>query len=207
MVLTKSRRKTPTPENDFIRSIIRDFRLLLSKNRTNYAYNIIHIQKILSFFRDIFKNDSNAQVFTYFCLYGAATAWILQNELGMPETTVYRVLKLLRSKKIVVPAIRIAKTKNSKGGSRPTIWAIEGACKEISRAIKLHYRRMSPKFRLAEEVAQTILDEYIAPRKVDEISYKEIVVKVRELRIPFRTSDIADLVARYLHEKGLRVWR
>ena len=60
---------------------------------------------------------------------------------------------------------------------------------------------------MAEEVAQTILDEYITPRRVDEISYREIVIEVKELRIPFRAPDIADLAARYLHDLGIKVWR
>ena len=122
---------------------------------------------------------------------------------------VYHVLKLLlRSKKIIVPAIRVSKIKSSKGGPRPTVWAIQGASKEeISTAVRLHYKMMSPKYRVAEEVAQTILDEYITSRNVWEISYREIVIVVKELKIPFRVPDVADLAASYLHEKGVKVWR
>ncbi len=60
---------------------------------------------------------------------------------------------------------------------------------------------------MAEEVAQTILEEYITKRNVDEINYREIVIHVKELRVPFRTPDIADLAATYLNEKGVKVWR
>jgi len=60
---------------------------------------------------------------------------------------------------------------------------------------------------VAEGVAQTILEEYVTKRNVDEISYKEIIIQVKELRIPFRTPDIADLAATYLNEKGVKVWR
>jgi hypothetical protein len=66
---------------------------------------------------------------------------------------------------------------------------------------------LSPKFLVAEKAAQTILDEYITKRNVDEISYREIIIQVKELRIPFRTPDIADLAATYLNEKGIKVWR
>ena len=201
-------RKHPRVESDSISSFVHDFRLILSKNITNYNRNITYIHKLLSFCENVFSNSSNAQVFAYLCLHGASTAWVLQNDLDMPEATVYRVLKLLRSKKVVVPAIRVSKIKKSKGGPRSTVWALEGASKEeISNAIRLHYRMLSPKYRVAEEVAQTILDEYIAPREVFEISYREIVIKVKELRIPFSTSDIANLAAQYLHEQGVKVWR
>ncbi len=37
-----------------------------------------------------------------------------------------------------------------------------GSCsdEEVARAVTLHYRTLSPKYRAAEKVAQTILDEY-----------------------------------------------
>jgi hypothetical protein len=90
--------------------------------------------------------------------------------------------------------------------TRLTAWAIQGAmAEEVSWALQLHYRMLSPKFRVAEEVAQTILDEYLKRR--DEISYREIVVKVRKLRIPFRAPDIADLAASYLNDLEIKVWR
>ncbi len=74
---------------------------------------------------------------------------------------------------------------------------------EVARAVTLHYRTLSPKYRAAEKVAQTILDEYGG--KATEINYKDIVLRVREMKIPFRGPDIADLAAQYLHEKGIKV--
>lgn len=88
------------------------------------------------------------------------------------------------------------------------MWSIEGAgTDEISEALKLHTRALSPKYRVAEEAAQTILDNYMSKKASVEISYKEIVVQVRLMRMPFNTSDIADLAAQYLHERGIKVWR
>ena len=75
----------------------------------------------------------------------------------------------------------------------------------VSWALQIHYRMLSPKFRVAEEVAQTILDEYITPHRVGKISYREIVIKVRELRIPFRAPDIAELAASYLNDLGIKI--
>jgi len=187
---------------------IRRFKLLFSKNRTNRADNLRDAREILSIGETIFKNRSNAEVFYYFSYFGAATAWVLQNELSMPEATVYRVLKLFRVKGYIHPAIKLSKIKNSKGGPRPIVWALNGASKdEISRAILLHHRILSPKYRVAEEVAQTILEDYMKKRKVEEVSYREILIVVREMRIPFKTPDIADLAAQYLHERGIKVWR
>jgi len=183
-------------------------RLLLLNEKNNLATTLKNIQQLLKFSDKIFSSSAVAETFLYFCLNGASTAWILQNELNMPEATSYRALKRLRSLNIIVPALKVSKIKNSKGGPRPTIWALEGASTdEVAGALRLHYQMLSPKYRVAEDVAQTILDEYIKRRKIKEISYKEIVVKVKELRIPFRAPDIADLAATYLHDKGIKVWR
>ena len=66
---------------------------------------------------------------------------------------------------------------------------------------------LSPKYRIAERIAQTILDEYMKKKKIDTISYKEILIHIKELKMPFRSPDIADLAATYLHDKGIKVWR
>lgn len=183
-------------------------KLLLLNEENNIAATIKNIQELLSFSEKIFSSPAIAEAFLFFCLRGASTAWVLQNELKMPEATAYRALKRLRSLSIVTPALKVSKIRNSKGGPRPIVWALEGASSdEIARALRNHYKMLSPKFRVAEKVAQTIIDEYITKRNVFEISYREVVVKVKEMRIPFKTSDIATLAATYLHEMGVKVWR
>jgi predicted transcriptional regulator len=195
-------------ESNFSRYVEVYRKLLLLNEENNLATTLKNIQELLSFSEKIFSSPAVAEAFLYFCLHGAATAWVLQNELNQPEATTYRALKRMRSLGIVVPALKISKVKSSKGGPRPTVWSLERASTdEISKALKLHYQMLSPKFRVAEDVAQTILDEYIDKRKVLEITYKEIVIQVKELKIPFRTPDIADLAANYLNEKGIKVWR
>jgi predicted transcriptional regulator len=195
-------------ENNFSRYIEVYRKLLLLNEENNLASTLKNIQELLSFSEKIFSSSAVAESFTYFCLHGASTAWVLQNELNHPEATVYRSLKRLRSLGIIIPALKVSKIKKSKGGPRPTVWALEGAkTEEVATAMRLHYKMLSPKFRVAEKVAQTILEEYINKRNVSEISYKEIIVQVKELTIPFRTPDIAELAASYLHEKGIKVWK
>ncbi len=182
--------------------------LLLLNENNNLATTLKNIQELLTFTEKVFSSPAVAEVFLYFCLHGASTAWVLQNELSLPEATAYRALKRLRSIGIVVPALKVSKVKSSKGGPRPTVWALEGSSnEEIAKVLRLHFQLLSPKFQVAETVAQTILDEYITKRKVDEISYREIVIQVKAQRVPFRTPDIADLAATYLNERGIKVWR
>jgi len=195
-------------ESNFSKYIDLYRKLLLLNEKNNLSVALKNIQELLSFSEKIFSSASAAEVFLYFCLHGAATGWVLQSELNMPEATVYRVIKRLRALGIIDPAIKVSKVKNSKGGPRPTVWALpEAPTEEISCALRLHFRTLSPKYRVAEEVAQTILDEYMSRRKVQEISYREILTHVREMHIPFKTPDIADLAADYLLENGMKVWR
>lgn len=80
------------------------------------------------------------KTFLYFCRHGASTAWILQNELDIPESTVYRALDKLRSLGIVIPAIKISRRRNSKGGPRTTVWALESSSTdETLSALRLHH--------------------------------------------------------------------
>ena len=199
---------SPRDESNF-RSYIELFRkLLLLNEENNLATTLKNIQELLSFSERVFSSSAVAEAFLYFCLHGAATAWVLQNELNIPEASIYRALKRLRSLNIVVPAIKVSKRRNSKGGPRPTVWALEdSSMDEVARALRLHYQMLSPKYRIAEEVAQTILDEYITKRNVSEVTYREIIIQVKELKMPFRAPDIAELAADYLNEKGIKVWR
>jgi predicted transcriptional regulator len=194
--------------NNFIKYIEVYRQLLLLNEKNNLATTLKNIQELLTFTEKVFSSPAVAEVFLYFCLHGAATAWVIQNELSLPEATAYRALKRLRSIGIVVPALKVSKVKSSKGGPRPTVWSLDGSSnEEIAKSLRLHYQLLSPKFQVAETVAQTILEEYINKRNVDEISYREIVVQIKALRVPFRTPDIADLAATYLNERGIKVWR
>jgi len=149
-------------------------RLLLSDERDNLKRDSRKIDRLFPLCKRIFSSDSVAKVFLYLCLHGAATAWILQVKLNLAEATAYRALKQLRTLNIIKPAVRVPKKTDSKGGPRPTVWAIEGATtEEISEALKLHIKMTSPKYRIAEEVAQTILDNYLSKRDLGQLSLQE----------------------------------
>jgi len=182
-------------------------KLLLLNERNELATTLKNIQELLNFSENIFSSSAVAETFLYFCLYGAATAWVLQTELNMPEATVYRTVKRLRALGIITPALKVSKVASSKGGPKPIVWALESSNgDEIAAALKHHYRTLSPKYRVAEEVAQTILDQY-AKRGREEIKYRDLLDQIKEMRIPFKAPDIADLAAQYLVEKGVKVWR
>jgi len=183
-------------------------KLLLLNEKNDLATTLKNIQELMSFSEKIFSSSAVSEAFLYFCLHGASTAWVLQCELNMPEATVYRALKRLRAMKVIFPALKVSKVKRSKGGPRPTVWALEKASpNDVAKALKLHYQMLSPKFRVAEAVAQTILEEFQESGAPMEIKYRDIMMKAKELKIPFKGPDIADLAAQYLHERGVKVWR
>ena len=71
--------------------------------------------------------------------------------------------------------------------------------------MQLHQRCLSPKYRIAEKLAQSILDGYIKGR--EEITYRDLLQHIRERETPFNVPDITELVAKYLGENGVKVWR
>ena len=156
----------------------------------------------------VLKTDSLREMAFYFIDHGAATAPILTHRLNLHERTVWRNLKALLQWGIIVRAATLPKRVVAKGGPRPVIYqAPDATVDQLSEAASLHLKLASPKYRVAEAIAQTILEDFILKRPTMEITYREIVYQVKKLRIPFNTPDIADLTARYLHEKGVRIWR
>jgi len=128
-------------------------------------------------------------------------------QLGLPEATAHRVLRNLRALGIVEPILKVPQRRVRRSGPMPTIWGLLGCSdEEVARAVTLHYRTLSPKYRAAEKVAQTILDEFKRDQPL-EVKYTEIMQRVRAIKIPYNGPDVADLAAQYLHEKGIKVWR
>lgn len=190
-----------------IYDIICAFKLLLRPRRNNHPDSLTYLHKLKSKCNNIFSSPSITDAFFYFCMNGAATAWTLQYMLSIHEATAYRALKSLRAAGIVEPAIKVSKIRGSRGGPRPVVWGIIGCSREeVAQAINLHLRILSPKYRIAEEIAQKLLDDYLQ-REIEEITIREILIHISEMRIPFRTLDIAQFAAQYLHDRGVKVWR
>jgi len=204
---SRSVKRAKPEETSFIKYTQIFRQLLLMNEKNDLATTLKNIQELLNFSESIFSSPAVAETFLYFCLHGAGTAWVLQTELNQPEATVYRTIKRLRAVGLITPALKVSKVQSSKGGPRPTVWSLESATSdEIAAALRHHYRTLSPKYRVAEEVAQTILDDYTKKGR-EEITYRDLLDQIREMRIPFKAPDIADLAAQYLVEKGVKVWR
>lgn len=156
----------------------------------------------------VLSNDNLRSIAFYFLDYGAASINILVHRLSMDDETVRRNLKKLLLYGFILPAFKLPKRLGAKGGPPPGLYQVPDAtADQMKEAAVLHSRLLSPKYRVAEVVAQTLLEDFILPRGSMEITYREIVLQVKRLRIPFNTPDVADLTAKYLHEQGIRIWR
>jgi len=198
--------------------LLRFVRLVLRYARTNPELLYIELDKLL------LKNATNLDihiigktletedfriVLCYFMDYGAATALILQQRLKLNESKVYRYIRKLKNLEIIEPAVRIPSQIRSTGGPRATVYRVPDAdIIQVNDAIALHRKLLSPKYRVAEELAQILLDEYLEPRGLKEITKREILVFVKERKVLFVAGDIAELMARYLQQqRGIKVWR
>jgi len=129
---------------------------LILKNATNL--DIIHLGGILAL-------EDLRSILYYFLDYGAATSLILQQKLKVDDSKVYRYITKLKNLDIIEPAARMPSEMRSKGGPRATIYKVPDAdIGQVNDAINLHRKLLSPKYSVAEELAQILLDEYIEPR-------------------------------------------
>ena len=56
-------------------------------------------------------------------------------------------------------------------------------------------------------ISQLILDEYLEPRGLSEITFRQVVAETRAQCRGFYSGDIARLVAAELVTEGIKVWR
>ena len=147
----------------------------------------------------IFRSFDRLRTAIYFARYEAATMLILRHRLSLPYTTTNRIVHEFHNVGLIKPITEF------KAGKRPVrVWAIpEARPEKVQEAILEHKRLSSPKYQLAENLVQTILTKLPRP----EITYRDIVIHIRELRIPYQSTDIADLIAWELQKRGVRVWR
>ena len=202
-------------ESNPVYYIIRQIRLLTLLESTNYdsgsqvpselfsvsESNLRNVGKILA-------SDSLRRVAWYFLDYGAATSMVLQFRVDIPEATAFRHIKTLNKMGILLPAVKSRHLVDTKGGPRPTVWMIPDAeFDQINETQKLHRRLLSPKYVAGERLGQLIMEEFIEPRKVKEITGKEVWVVALEHKIRGELSDIVNFAMNYLTEQGIKVWR
>lgn len=200
----------PKNENNPVLILLQKMKLLLYNGGNNPLQQAIQAEQLIALFGGIFSSPATGKVFMYLLINGAATAWTLQVDLRLAEATAYRALKKLRALGLIDAAIRIDRIHDVRGGPRPTVWLLEGADPTtVPLAIQKHNRALSPQYRMAQEIAQGILDMWLIPKGIKSISYKELILDVR------KTTDLqgrglvdaTNMVAQALRGMKIKVWR
>lgn len=202
-------------ESNPIYYILRKIKLIISFNSINYDSGPLGTSELFSIsesnLRDvgrILASDSLRRVAWYFLDYGAATSMILQFRVDIPVATAFRHMKKLEKLGVIIPAVKTRHSVVSKGGPRPTLWMVPDTnLDQINQAQKLHLRLLSPKYVAGERLGQLVLEEYIEPRSLKELTGKEVWAVARQHRIRGELSDIVTFAMDYIEEQGIRVWR
>ncbi len=181
--------------------------LLYNESDNSPIQRALRGEKLASFLGSIFSSKAVGEVFVYLLDRKACTAWLLQIHLNIPEATAYRALKRLRSLGVLEKVLKISKPIKTAGGPRPTLWAILGASKaDLASVIGEHNRSLSPKYRAAEQIVQTMMRDYTSIRVKQKITRKEISFVVKEFNIPYRRYDVQLFVEQIFKDKGIKVW-
>jgi len=97
----------------------------LSSNESRKSFReLLEAQRLLSRCKNIFSSDQVSRAFLYLSLNRAATSWILQVQLSMPEATSYRVLKTLRGLGVVEPVLKLPRVRVCRRGRLPRVWGL-----------------------------------------------------------------------------------
>ena len=197
----------PSNESNLDIDIITKIKLLLSYKSNNPVEHWRHVGKMLSILESVFSSPATGSVLTYFCQHGAASAWVLQVHLEMPEGTVYRALKRLRALGLIEAYTRLSKKRGSSGGPRTKMYALKGAdAMDVAQAIRKHYRSESPVYRHAEKLIQSPL---IVSRMdlLNEVKRTDLVAVAKEQLPGSMRVDAVHIAMEILTEQGISVIR
>ena len=151
----------------------------------------------------ILANDQLRTILGYFCDYGAASNLILENRTGLPEGSVRRSTKQLKTWLIIFPSINAPV--NKKGGPHAKINQVnDSTAEQILDAVKLHFKLKNPKYAVGSQLAQAMIDDY--PMDGKAVHFRDIMTFVKT-KTRFRPVDVANFTAEELHGRGIKVWR
>lgn len=192
-------------------NIVTAFQLVLSSIESNSKSVLGDEYKLLSLLESIFGTKQLGSTFFYFIKKGAATAWTLQVQLSLPESTTYRLTKRLKSLGLIEEVKKITRFRSiiqPRGGPRPIVYAMPNCSHaKIADAILLHHRSLNPKWRFAEELVPTIISDYMEPRGLKTLERKWLLQWVKETSPPYNVGDIVDLAIPIFKMRGVTVSR
>ena len=160
------------------------------------------LRGFFSFVEKICVSGVRREVFVRLLVVRASCALMLQRDLELPMASVYRELNGLVGQGLVEKVMP-----RRDGVGRPyTIYAVRGYLPEdVVEALHRAAAGRSPVYSQVRNVTQLILEDYLEPRGLSEISWREILDETRACCKGFYSGDVARLVARELSQRGVRV--
>jgi len=179
------------------------FDFFLSYDNSNSVDPESVLRGFFSFVEKICVSGVRREVFVHLLVVRASCALMLQRDLGLSVASVYRGLNSLVELGLVE---RVMPRRDGVG--RPyTIFAVRGYRPEdVVEALHRASAGRSPVYSEVRKVTQLILEEYLEPRGLEEISWKEILRETQAYCKGFYSGDVARLVARELSQTGVKVW-
>lgn len=123
----------------------------------------------------------------------AGSAFAIQRELGMPKQTVYRALRLLISRGLIVKARPVKPS----GNRSITIYALKGYTPDDIKDAYTHDQRIrTPAYSIMARSAQLLLDDFISSSASSEnvihVYLAEIAAVVKRENKGFRWWDLTE---------------
>jgi len=161
------------------------------------------LRGFFSFVEKICVSGVRREIFVRLLVVRASCALILQRDLKLSMASVYRELNSL----IGLGLVERVMPRRAGVGRPYTIYAVKGHRPEdVVEALHRAAATRSPVYSQVRNVTQFILEDYLEPRGLSEISWREIVEETRTYCKGFYSRDVARLVARELSQVGVKVW-
>ncbi len=179
------------------------FEFFLSYDNSNSRDPESVLQGFFSFVKKICVSGVRRKVFVHLLVIRASCALILQRNLEIPMASVYRELNSLVGLGLVE---RVMPRRDGVG--RPySIFAVRGYRPEdVVEALHRAAAGRSPVYSQVRQVTQLIMEDYLGPRGLREISWREVLSETKAYCKGFYSGDVARLVVRELGKAGVKVW-
>ena len=134
----------------------------------------------------------------------ASCSSLLKVDLGLSHASVHRELKVL----VGLGLVRRVVPRRIGRGRPYAIYAVKGyTADDVLRVVERVSKMRTPAYSRIRVISQLILDEYLEPRGLREITMRKIMDETRAQCRGFYSGDIAKLVAAELVTEGIKVWK
>lgn len=182
---------------------------LLSYDTTKYPNPFSSIRDFFSLTERITSSTIRKEIYIYLFKNLGASVPVIAQETGLSISSIYREIRRLVSDGFVDIPVPPDKLIRGQKGKPVTIYALSGlyTIDDLHNATQKDRERRIPFYTEVRRIRQLILEEYIEPRKITEISYKDLIDYCKQKSRKYQAFDLAKYLGNDLHDIGIKVWR